>query len=102
MTDKIQQLIDNIRLTCSGLHENLVVEQKKNASQITEIEELKKENKMLLENNELLIVKIEELSLKLRTAENNVNVIQGKDVPKEDQIDDLVRGIEYCINQLKK
>jgi hypothetical protein len=102
MTERIQQLIESIRLTCSGLHEKLVMEQKKNASYTSEIEELTKENSVLLENNELLVVKIEELSTKLRLAENNVNTVQGKDVPQEDQIDDLVREIEYCINQLKK
>lgn len=102
MSDRIQELIDGIREKSSALHGQLLAERSKNQNLSKEAESLKKQVSVNDEEIAKLKSKVEELELKLKsTGEREVVVMDGAKVSDE-QIDELVKEIEYCIAQLKK
>ena len=102
MADRINELIENIREKVSQLRSQLSVEQVKNESLEEQVNQLKlkltsKENEVKtleskISNFESNIVKAKEQSVN-HSSEANVS---------DEQIDELVKEIEYCIGQLKK
>ena len=102
MTERIQQLIEDIRLKYKTLYSQLIEERTLRLDQNAELTSLKEQNSIL--NNKINEFEIENLKLKVdldtiiqeRIEERNSNLkIRNK------EIDDLVREIEHCINQLK-
>jgi uncharacterized protein (DUF3084 family) len=102
MTEKIQQLIEDIRLKYKTLYSQLIEERTLRLDQNAELTSLKEQNSIL--NNKINEFEIENLKLKLdletiiqeRIEERNSNL-----KIRNQEIDDLVREIEHCINQLK-
>ena len=102
MTDRIQNIIDDIRRKSVALHQQLSDEREKNSvfqskvQLLTESVELQKqeENKLL---SEISILKTELEMTKSQVVENSRP--SGK---KDEEIDELVKEIEHCISQLKK
>ena len=102
MTEKIQQLIEDIRLRYKTLYSQLIEERALRLDQNAELTSLKEKNSIL--NNKINEFEIENLKFKLdletiiqeRIEERNSNL-----KIRNQEIDDLVREIEHCINQLK-
>ena len=102
MTEKIQQLIEDIRLKYKTLYSQLIEERTLRLDQNAELTSLKEQNSIL--NNKINEFEIENLKFKLdletiiqeRIEERNSNL-----KIRNQEIDDLVREIEHCINQLK-
>ena len=103
MTDNIQKIIDQILSKSNFLHKIVLEERDKNSHLNIEIERL---NKLLSEKNEeclLLSKNLDSVQSALSLTENKVieNPVQaiGK---SEQEIDELVKEIEFCIEQLKQ
>ena len=102
MTERIQQLIEDIRLKYKTLYSQLIEERTLRLDQNAELTSLKEQNSIL--NNKINEFEIENLKLKVdldtiiqeRIEERNSNL-----KIRNQEIDDLVREIEHCINQLK-
>ena len=102
MTERIQQLIEDIRLKYKTLYSQLIEERTLRLDQNAELTSLKEQNSIL--NNKINEFEIENLKFKLdletiiqeRIEERNSNL-----KIRNQEIDDLVREIEHCINQLK-
>ena len=102
MTENIQHSINEIRTKALGFRDELIAMKVQN-------EELQKE---LLALNEKCTVNADELSrlqtenaeLKAEMDAMKSQVVDSPYVPirNEEEIDELVKEIEYCIGQLKK
>ena len=103
MNDNIQKIIYQILSKANFLHKVVLEERDKNGHLNIEIERL---NKLLSEKNEeclLLSKNLNSVQSALSLTENKVieNPVQaiGK---SEQEIDELVKEIEFCIEQLKQ
>lgn len=102
MTEKIQQIIDGIRLKYKMLYSQLESERSLKLEIETELTSVKndilileKEKSEFEDQNEKLKSELETI-LKQRVDENQASL---KD--RNEGIDELVREVEHCINQLK-
>jgi predicted nucleic acid-binding Zn-ribbon protein len=103
MTEKIQHIINDIRLKSNSLHSQLVSERERAKKLEVELNEVKSQ-KNALENekthlNEHVIKLKSELEAIFKERVDEENSITES---RNQDIDDLVREIEHCINQLKK
>ncbi|MCH2225646.1 MAG: hypothetical protein MK066_12820 [Crocinitomicaceae bacterium] len=101
MSDGISQIIGEVREKAISFHERYVAEQSKNERLQVELNasriELEKQNALI----ESLNLTVSSLKQELETTKNhNVSASEGKMV-SNDEIDELVKEIEYCIGQLK-
>jgi hypothetical protein len=103
MTDNIQKIIDQILSKSNFLHKIVLEERDKNSNLNIEIERL---NKLLSEKNEeclLLSKNLDSVQSALSLTENKVIENPGQTIGKSEQeIDELVKEIEFCIEQLKQ
>lgn len=103
MTERIQHIIDGIRLKYKSLYSQLESERLKNVTLEAELMSLKNENANLLEQKNEFVNQIEKMKSELEEIERQK--IEEKDAVEDNrnqEIDDLVREIEHCINQLKQ
>jgi cell shape-determining protein MreC len=103
MTERIQHIMNEIRAKALEIHSELVQERNKN--QVLQAQILEKEERLQaakqLENERLAV--IDQLKLDLEVAKNQVVEVSVPQIGRnEEQIDELVKEIEYCIGQLKK
>ena len=103
MTEKIQHIINDIRLKSNSLHSQLVSERERAKKLEVELNEATSQ-KNALENekthlNEHVIKLKSELEAIFKERVDEENSITES---RNQDIDDLVREIEHCINQLKK
>ena len=103
MTERIQHSMNEIRAKALELHRELVQERIKNQALQAQILE-KEERLQSAKNSEnALHAAIDQLKLDLEVAKNQiVEVSVPQNGRNEEQIDELVKEIEYCIGQLKK
>ena len=103
MTDNIQKIIDQILSKSNFLHKIVLEERDKNSHLTIEIERV---NKLLSEKNEeclLLSKNLDSVQSALSLTENKVIKNPGQTIGKSEQeIDELVKEIEFCIQQLKQ
>ena len=103
MTDNIQKIIDQILSKSNFLHKIVLEERDKNSHLNIENERL---NKLLSEKNEeclLLSKNLDSVQSALSLAQNKVIENPGQTIGKSEQeIDELVKEIEFCIEQLKQ
>ena len=103
MTDNIQKIIDQILSKSNFLHKIVLEERDKNSHLNIEIELL---NKLLSEKNEeclLLSKNLDSVQSALSLAQNKVIENPVHAIGKSEQeIDELVKEIEFCIEQLKQ
>ena len=103
MTEQIQKIIDQILSKSTALHKIALEERDKNGFLNLEIERL---NKLLSDKNEECLTLSTDLELvrsALSLAENKVIENPGQAIGKSEQeIDELVKEIEFCIEQLKQ
>ena len=102
MTEKIQQIIGAIRTKMVQMHEQLVASREQNNILETENKSLKSQIEMLQKDREDQKAKLSDLELQLMAAKEQVASAPGSQSRKEEEIDELVKEIEYCISQLKK
>lgn len=101
MSDKALQLIDEIRSKSLEIKGKLDEERQNNAVLTNAIADLKKE----LEQRELELsevkTKVAELEKEVLTAKEQVINPVISSERNDEEIDELVKEIEYCISQLK-
>lgn len=103
MTEKIEKSIEHILNKAQALHTDLQSERTRNNALNNELQKLKGEIFSLSEREFMLNTEIETLKSALQLAENKVVEVPIQVVGKrEEEIDELVKEIEYCIEQLKK
>lgn len=103
MTERIQQIIDEIRQKSEKVHYLLKDERLKNAALLAEIQELKENQEVLKKSENACLTEIKELKMELEVTKSQIVEISGPSIGKKDEeIDELVKEIEYCISQLKK
>jgi chromosome segregation ATPase len=103
MTERIQKSIEEIRIKSKALFFQLTEEREMNKSLLAELRTLKEIESNLIEKEAACLREISDLKMALEEAKSQVVEVSipsfGK---KEDEIDELVKEIEYCIGQLKK
>ena len=103
MTEKIQQIIDDIRQKMAVLDHQLTEVRASNAVLQAELNESNIQLEKSKNEGESLVQAVNELKIALEAANNQVVEVdrptQGR---RDDEIDELVKEIEYCISQLKK
>lgn len=103
MTTRIQHIIDEIRRKTVALHHQLTLEREKNGSFQLEIQRLNDHLEMQKQKEEGFLSEIATLKMELEATKSQVIEVSVPSVGKtDDEIDELVREIEYCIGQLKK
>ena len=102
MNARIQQLIDEIKAKSLSVHVDLQNERAKCLNQQLELDTLKVELEDLKIKNQNLLSQVNLLQVQLE--ETKSQVINNSDSPgrNDEEIDELVKEIEYCINQLRK
>lgn len=101
MSDRIHELVDGIKEKVSLVKSQLASVNSQNASLQNEVETLKTQLAQKGEELDQANSTVSELEAKLITNnEQDVKVFETG--VSEDQIDELVKEIEYCIGQLKK
>ncbi len=102
MTEKIQQLIEDIKLKYKMLYSQLVEERSLRLKQNTELSSLNDEVSVL--KSKISDFEIENLKLKVdldKIIQEKIEERNSSLKIRNQEIDDLVREIEHCINQLK-
>jgi septation ring formation regulator EzrA len=103
MTEQIEKSIEQILNKVQALHHDLKNEKSRNNALLGEIDKMKAELFTSNEREFMLNTEIETLKSALQLAENKVVEVPVPIVGKrEEEIDELVKEIEYCIEQLKK
>ena len=103
MTKQIEKSIEQILDKVKALHTDLHKERSRAASALEEIDKMKENLLAATEREFLLNTEIEALKSSLLLAENKVVEVPIQTLGKrEEEIEELVKEIEYCIEQLKK
>ncbi len=102
MTEKLQQIIDDIRGKTETLHRQLQEERVNTARLQNEIAELKSTIAAKEQHESVLFADIDKLKMELEAIRIQVKDPSDLSVRNRDEeIDELVKEIEYCISQLK-
>ncbi len=102
MADRINELIQKIREKVSQLKGQLSVEKTKNESLQNELNQLKAQLDFSKNEVETLNAKIVNLQSDIAKAKEQSVESSNEIGVSDEQIDELVKEIEYCIGQLKK
>jgi hypothetical protein len=103
MTEQIEKSIEQILEKVKALHTDLHKERSRTSSALQEIDKMKENLLAATEREFLLNTEIEALKSSLLLAENKVVEVPIQTLGKrEEEIEELVKEIEYCIEQLKK
>ena len=103
MTESIQSILNQISSKTKSLHGKLVSEREKNASLISENEKLQsKLNEKLAEISTLESKMIEQEQRLVGQNEQSSVLVANPSLGRTQEIDELVKEIEYCISQLRK
>ena len=102
MPDQINELIDAIREKVSFLHNQLSIERANNEKLRGENETMK--NEILLKEKEIDAnqSRISNIEKGMIATQGQGVIVAEEKVVSEQQIDELVKEIEYCIAQLKR
>ena len=102
MTEKIQHIIDGIRLKCKALYSQLESERSLRMDHEAELSTIKNDFQILKDENIFFEETISKLKSDLELIEKQrVEEKQASLKDRNEEIDDLVREIEHCIKQLK-
>lgn len=102
MTERIQHIIDEIRLKSQALHHQLNEEREKNRAFQAEMQLLTERLQAQKQRDEEHLVAIEVLKAELEVTKSQVVENSNPIGRKDEEIDELVKEIEYCISQLKR
>ena len=101
MSDRIQELVEEIRSKATQLRNQLDVAQSRNAELEDEIKKISSSVTAKEGELEALKLKYDDLQKNGLKEDTGVKVSNGQEISNE-AIDELVKEIEYCITQLKK
>jgi predicted nucleic acid-binding Zn-ribbon protein len=102
MTEKIQHIIDGIRLKCKALYSQLESERALRLEHEAELTTVNNDFQALKDEKVVLEETINKLKSELELIEKQrVEEKQASLIDRNEEIDDLVREIEHCIKQLK-
>jgi DNA-binding transcriptional regulator YhcF (GntR family) len=102
MTEKIQHIIDGIRLKCKVLYSQLESERALRTEHEAELSTIKNDYQLLKDEKIIFEETISKLKSELELIEKQrVEEKQASLIDRNEEIDDLVREIEHCIKQLK-
>lgn len=103
MTESIQSIISQISHKAKGLHKLLVAEREKNAELAAKNQNLQSELEQKVSEMKNLEAKWKEQEERLMLlTEQNAAPVVNSSLGKSQEIDELVKEIEYCISQLRK
>jgi chromosome segregation ATPase len=102
MTERIQHIIDEIRLKTQALHHQLNEEREKNKALQSELQLITERLTIQKQKEESHLSEIAILRGELETAKSQVVETNQPIGRKDEEIDELVKEIEYCISQLKR
>jgi len=103
MSDKIHQLIKDVRVNFSSMNESLLAEKSKNQELNAVISGLKNQIEALNSENKVLKNEIDDFKKQENDENKDVKLqTQQTTMVAEESIDELVKEIDYCIGQLKK
>ena len=102
MSDRINQLIDTIREKSILFKDQVASEKSKNEVFAQKVEEL--ENEVVLKTEKVLELnaRVTALNEEVKTVKEQKTAGSDRRHISDEQIDELVKEIEYCIGQLKK
>lgn len=101
MTEKIEQLINELRSISLELKQQLATERALSSELRAEIEGFKTEIANQKNAINALEARNSELLSDLESMKNNSTAPANEKVVSKEEIDELVNEIEYCITQLK-
>ncbi|MEY3236942.1 MAG: hypothetical protein RI883_1043 [Bacteroidota bacterium] len=102
MTDRIQNIIDDIRHKSVALHQQLLDEREKNSVFQSEVQLLTESMELQKQEEIKLLSEISMLKAELEMTKSQVVENSHPSGKKDEEIDELVKEIEHCISQLKK
>ena len=102
MTERIQHIIDEIRLKSQSMHYQLNEEREKNKMFQLEIQMLSERLQAQNQIGHEYLSEIDTLKTELETVKSQVVENSNPISRKDEDIDELVKEIEYCISQLKR
>jgi hypothetical protein len=102
MTERLYQIIGEIRVKSNRLIQQLDDEQTKSQTFQTEIIDLNEKLHAQKEKEVQLLEEIAILQTDLNAIKSQIIEKPISTLSKENEIDELVKEIEYCISQLKK
>jgi uncharacterized coiled-coil DUF342 family protein len=103
MSDRINQLIESIREKSMLLKDQVANEKRSNENLQQEIQGLQQEIAQKNEQITGLKARIDQLNENIQSAkEQNIEQASPNNMLSDEQIDELVGEIEYCLGQLKK
>jgi Skp family chaperone for outer membrane proteins len=103
MTEKIQNSIEEILGKVRAIHTSLEAERKKNTELEAKVKQLQVELADKTNHAFSLSTEVETLHSALKLAQSKVVEVPSPVLGKrEEEIDELVREIEHCIEQLKQ
>lgn len=103
MNEQIKQYIESIKGYLSESKEKIELLSNENALFLTQLENLYAEKEEWVKQKSQQDQLIEHLKVELEAAKNQELSITSKTPERsEEEIDELVKEIEYCISQLKK
>ena len=102
MSNRVDQLIEEIREKANLMKESVAIEKNKNSELSSEIDSLKAQIEAKSNEVERLKEDLVNLEAKLNDSKNERIEVQSDTGVSDEQIDELVKEIEYCITQLKK
>jgi uncharacterized coiled-coil DUF342 family protein len=103
MTERIQISVESIKGKIATLMQGLIELKTQNAAMSSEIQSLKDELHEKAQHALQMQTTIENLNHELDLAKKQVIDLSQKPVGRsEEEIDELVKEIDYCIEQLKK
>ena len=103
MNENIQNSIDSIHAKINSLTQRMMVLKSQNTAMTEEIQSFKEQLHECSQRENQLVETIEKLNQDLDLA--NEQVIESSQRPtgrSAEEIDELVKEIDYCIEQLKK
>lgn len=106
MSARVHQLLDEIREKSVHLKDQITAERAKNETLSVEISELKEEINGKTQEVENLQAKVSELSASIESLKeqrvNSESTSPTGATLSNEEIDALVKEIEYCVKQLKR
>jgi septal ring factor EnvC (AmiA/AmiB activator) len=101
MTERIRQLIDEISRKAEKIHLQLLEERERNSKLTADLQELGSKHNSLKEEFENRQNLVESLHQEVEKLKSQVVDVPGPG-RNDQEIDELVKEIEYCISQLKR
>lgn len=103
MNERIQKSIDSIITKINSHNKNYELLKTRNESMTEEIQSFKEQLHERMLREQELVETIEKLNQDLKMAQNQVVELSDRPTGRSsEEIDELVKEIDYCIEQLKK